>query len=187
MGNLIIKGKGGAGNKLILQDQSGGAVLTTADSGSTIANSTLTTCTFPAGHVIQVLTGTNATEAYTQSTSFASMSLTVTITPKSSSSKFFIICNTSGYCTDGTNQVGYYTIYRNSTNLGTGTGFADVYQGSGAGHDIGTNICISELDSPSTASAITYGMYARTNNASYKTYWSMNSSKSDITVMEIAG
>jgi len=38
MGNLIIKGKGGAGNKLILQDQAGAAVLTTADSGATIAN-----------------------------------------------------------------------------------------------------------------------------------------------------
>jgi len=40
MGNLIIKGKGGAGNKLILQDQAGGAVLTTADSGATLGNST---------------------------------------------------------------------------------------------------------------------------------------------------
>ena len=38
MGNLIIKGKGGAGNKLILQDQAGGAVITTADSGATIAD-----------------------------------------------------------------------------------------------------------------------------------------------------
>ena len=38
MGNLIIKGKGGTGNKLILQDQAGGAVLTTADSGATIAD-----------------------------------------------------------------------------------------------------------------------------------------------------
>ena len=40
MGNLIIKGKGGAGNKLILQDQAGGAVLTTADSGATLSNNT---------------------------------------------------------------------------------------------------------------------------------------------------
>mgnify|MGYP001250263511 CR=1 FL=1 len=38
MGNLIIKGKGGAGNKLIIQDQAGGAVLTTADSGAEITN-----------------------------------------------------------------------------------------------------------------------------------------------------
>ena len=38
MGNLIIKGKGGAGNKLILQDQAGAAVLTTSDSGADLTN-----------------------------------------------------------------------------------------------------------------------------------------------------
>ena len=48
MGNLIIKGKGGAGNKLILQDQAGGAVITTADSGATLAN-----VTFPAGMIVK--------------------------------------------------------------------------------------------------------------------------------------
>lgn len=144
--------------------------------------------TFPAGHVIQVLTGTNSTESYTQSTGFVTCSLTVAITPTNTSSKFFIICNTSGYNNGGSSHVGYYTIYRDSTDLGTNSvGFADVYQGSGSGHDLGFNICISELDSPNTTSAITYGLYARTNSASYKTYWSMNGSKSDITVMEISG
>ena len=57
MPNLIIKPQNTSGNSLILQDQAGGAVLTTADSGATIANATLTTptiasmanCTFPAG------------------------------------------------------------------------------------------------------------------------------------------
>ena len=42
MADLTIKPVGAAGNKLILQDQAGGAVLTTADSGATIANATLT-------------------------------------------------------------------------------------------------------------------------------------------------
>ena len=147
--------------------------------------------TFPAGHVIQVLTGTNSTEAFTQSTSFVTCSLTCEITPTNTSSKFFIICNTSGYNTGGSQHVGYYTIYRDSTDLGAvSQGFANIYQGSGSGHDLGTNLCISELDSPtipSTPIAITYGLYARVNNASYKTYWSMNNSKSDITVMEISG
>lgn len=62
MPDLIIKPTATSGNKLILKDQAGGAVLTTADSGATIANATLTTptianmanCTFPAGHVLQV-------------------------------------------------------------------------------------------------------------------------------------
>ena len=40
MPDLIIKPKNQSGNKLILQDQAGGAVLTTADSGATLGNST---------------------------------------------------------------------------------------------------------------------------------------------------
>ena len=42
MADLIIKPATGDGNKLILQDKAGGAVMTTADSGATIANATLT-------------------------------------------------------------------------------------------------------------------------------------------------
>ena len=64
MPDLIIKPTATSGNKLILQDQAGGAVLTTADSGATYANATLTAptianmanCTFPANHVIQTVT-----------------------------------------------------------------------------------------------------------------------------------
>jgi len=41
MADLIIKPEATSGNKLILKDQAGGAVLTTADSGATIANATL--------------------------------------------------------------------------------------------------------------------------------------------------
>ena len=66
MPDLTIKPVGAAGNKLILQDQAGGAVLTTADSGVTIANATLTTptiasmtnCTFPAGMITGVYCST---------------------------------------------------------------------------------------------------------------------------------
>ena len=144
---------------------------------------------FPAGHVIQTKSGSNNTEAYSESTGFVSCNLNCTITPTSASSKIFIICNTSGYSNSGSSQVAYYTIYRDSTDLGLTThiGYANIYQGSGSGHDLGTNICISELDSPNTTSAITYGLYARTNSASHRVYWSMNNSTSNITVMEIAG
>ena len=72
MPDLTIKPNAGSGNKIIIQDQAGGAVLTSADSGATIANATLTSptlvtpalgtpasgvltnATFPAGMVRQV-------------------------------------------------------------------------------------------------------------------------------------
>ena len=64
MANLIIKPATGDGNKLILQDKAGGAVLTTADSGATIANATLNSPTMvtpalgtPASGVVTNLTG----------------------------------------------------------------------------------------------------------------------------------
>ena len=43
MPDLTIKPNAGSGNKVIIQDQAGGSVLTTADSGATIVNATLTT------------------------------------------------------------------------------------------------------------------------------------------------
>ena len=80
MPDLIIKPTATSGNKLILKDQAGGAVLTTADSGATIANATLnsptlvtpalgtpasgvlTNATFPAGHVLQTVVSTKNDE-----------------------------------------------------------------------------------------------------------------------------
>ena len=61
MANMIIRPSSGTGNKVIVQDQAGAAVLTTADSGATVANATVATgtiasaVTFPAGHVLQTV------------------------------------------------------------------------------------------------------------------------------------
>ena len=66
MPDLIIKHTATSGNKLILKDQAGGAVLTTADSGATAANVTLASTTvFPAGHVLQVVRKVNVTNTIT--------------------------------------------------------------------------------------------------------------------------
>ncbi len=55
MPDLTIKPNAGSGNKLIFQDQAGGAVLTTADSGATIAN-----CIFPGKLLSSVQTFSSA-------------------------------------------------------------------------------------------------------------------------------
>ena len=57
MPDLIIKPKNQSGNKLILQDQAGGAVLTTADSGATAANVTLSNVTHSTGSIATTVTG----------------------------------------------------------------------------------------------------------------------------------
>ena len=73
MPDLTIKPNAGSGNKVIIQDQAGGAVLTTADSGATIANASLTApalgtptsgaltnCTFPGKLLASVQTFSSA-------------------------------------------------------------------------------------------------------------------------------
>ena len=89
MANMIIRPATGTGNKVIVQDQAGAAVLTTADSGATITSATLnsptlvtpalgtpasgvlTNATFPVGHVIKT-TQYTSTAGATSSTTAAS-------------------------------------------------------------------------------------------------------------------
>ena len=55
MANLLIKPTTGPGNKLIIQDQDGGDILTSADSGATIANVTLSGDVLPSSDATQDL------------------------------------------------------------------------------------------------------------------------------------
>ena len=61
MSDLIIKPSPGAGNKLIIQDQAGGAILTTADSGASLNNLTGTLSEITPGAAGKVVSsdGTN--------------------------------------------------------------------------------------------------------------------------------
>ena len=63
MADLIIKPNSATGDKLILQDRAGGAVLTTADSGATITSATLTSPTINTPTISgDVLPSTGATQ-----------------------------------------------------------------------------------------------------------------------------
>ena len=115
MANLIIKPNSATGDKLIIQDRDGGAVLTTADSGATIASATLdnatqdnitrlgtvttgtmnntigSSATFPAGHIIQVVTNTgDASGISTSGNTYATINVYGSITPKFVGSKIYV-------------------------------------------------------------------------------------------------
>ena len=167
MGNLIIKGKGGAGNKLILQDQAGAAVLTTADSGATVANATLASTTiFPAGHVLQTLSGVK-TDSFTTTSSYADGSggatitgLSVSITPTSTSNKILVTTHLNGAHALNVNRV-MATLYRGTTKIAVGGSVGSRQQVTGgfAGSHatiIHQPITVTFLDSPSSTSALTY-------------------------------
>jgi hypothetical protein len=105
MADLLIKPLTGAGNTVTIQDQAGGAILTSGNSGATIANATLTTptiadmsnFTFPAGQIIQTFwdewsPASNPAMDITGGDDPMGSDLQVIITPKSTSNVLNIRC-----------------------------------------------------------------------------------------------
>ena len=141
------------------------------------------------GKVLQVVTATDDTVRTTTSTSFVSGSLSVNITPSSSSNKVFVM--TSGTCYyDGTNKRYRVTIYRDSTNLdaaGNSTGNG-LIQGFTSGGNIVGSMNMNILDTPSTSSQITYAVYFRADDTGGNTaYLGEYNVRKSITAFEIAG
>jgi len=134
-----------------------------------------------AGQVIQVLSATDSTTRSTTSTSFVtgSNTLSVTITPSSSSNKILIIVTSTYY-----NEVARsnYTIYRGSTNLGNAT-YGFQYLSS---QELANAVCMNYLDSPATTSATTYQVRFRATGSG-TVYMQGEASIGVITVMEIKG
>ena len=136
-----------------------------------------------AGQVIQVLGATDTTQRSTTSTTYVtgSNTLSVTITPSATSSKFAIFVNHYTFKTDG---YGSYTIYRDSTNIGGTDGLA-WYNSSSGTLDGSRTYCF--LDSPNTTSAIIYQAYMKNNSATGTIYMGKTNLTAQIIVMEIKG
>ena len=143
-----------------------------------------------AGQVIQVLSATDSTARSSTSTSFvtASNTLSVTITPSSTSNKIFIISNFNIHTT-ANETYAEMTIFRGATNLNS------VNSNYGMGR-IWSRVdsrpvypmAISYLDSPNTTSATTYQIYFRAAPSGTVYLGGLDSgSIASITCMEIKG
>ena len=114
------------------------------------------------GKVLQVVGATNANYTQITSTSFSTTTQDLAITPTLSTSKILVLYNGHYSCnsTSGSaNQQTVVTVYRDSTDLGNSVnGFH--YNYINGTYDSKT-FSVSLLDSPSTTSEITYGIYAR--------------------------
>ena len=136
-----------------------------------------------AGTVLQVVSATDATGRSTTSTSFvtASNTLSVSITPTSTSSKIFVVANSS--CEHNTtNTYMVFTIFRGATNLGNGQG-GNILRVSSTQNIY--PVALSFLDSPSSTSALTYQVYFKVDGGSA----TINSGNcvGTLTAFEIAG
>jgi len=144
-----------------------------------------------AGAVLQCLTATDDTVRTTTGTSYAvnSNTLQVDITPSATSSKVLIMVTSASYSDSGAG-IGYFTIYRDTTNLGPANGLAIQDHADGVAVTPGP-LSMIYLDSPSSTSQLTYGVQFKTNNGSYTIGMngvaSGTAQRGSIIVQEIAG
>ena len=181
-----------------------GAKLGTGAAVANIGARAITAGQMPAGSVLQVLSSSfTSTQAISGSSVWTDIStLSISITPTSSNSKFLIF---GTVYVDGTNNT-YFRFVRNSTAIGIGDASGGVYRVTMGNGFVGSwsgnasqfmGFSNFHLDSPATASAITYKIQAVADGGSgtgtcyinYSNDESGNSAGrpiSNITVMEIA-
>ena len=144
--------------------------------------------TFPAGHVVQVISGHRRIEASTNSTTWVSIhsALKLPITPSSTSHKIFIMFSVPSYI-NTTSTYHTHTIFRDSTNLGGGgSATGDYGFGMQFGSDSADSMAVnngSYLDSPNTIGVVEYEIYHRVSAGIG--YSMMNNTSASITLMEI--
>jgi hypothetical protein len=113
------------------------------------------------GKVLQVLSATDSTNRTTNSTSFTnnSSTLSISITPSSTSSKILIMMSIGAYKKAG--GAHFITVFRGSTNLAADN--AGFIPNSDQNHNMSSAIVF--LDSPSTTSATTYQFRHRSESS----------------------
>ena len=141
-----------------------------------------------AGQIIQVVTATDSTSRSSTSSTYVtgSNTLSVSITPASTSNKIFVLYTGAVQNVNVANATSWFTIYRNgSTNLGAGSNSA---LGSAyvAANNLVVNMSIGYLDSPATTSSTTYQVYFK-NDSATTVYLNAQGSLSSITAFEVKG
>lgn len=151
-------------------------------------DNTFATAGASAGQIIQVVTATDSTARSSTSSTYvtASNTLSVSITPASTSNKVFILYTGAVQNVNVTNSTSHFTIYRNgSTNLGAGSNSALASSFDPQNNMVET-IAIGYLDSPNTTSSTTYQVYFKNDNGT-TVYLNAQGTLSSITAFEVKG
>ena len=155
-------------------------------SGHTIQPNFHSSTTFPAGHVIQTVYSSSATNESTTSTSFVNTSFAATITPTSSSSKILVTVNASLFSNTADRHAVAGIFRGDVSGTGLGSGTYDIGSAYGGNSNSKGYVCCSILDSPSTTSATTYTVGLRRNGSSGIVYINVNAERSTMVLQEIA-
>lgn len=206
MAKLILNGATSGSISIESPAVSGTTTLTLpTTSGTVLTNGTNTN--FPAGSVLQVVSTTKTDTFSTASTSFVDVTgLSVSITPKSSTSKILVLFNVYTSANQNVSSAALRLV-RDSTAIDIGDAAGSRPRVSGIFYSgdtsVGTQASIGAasnnfLDSPATTSALTYKIQMLSASGSITMYVNRTSSDRDtttydartassITVMEIAG
>jgi hypothetical protein len=186
-GSCTLQEQAVAGTTVLTLPTTSGTVLTSASTG--ISASNITTGTLPAaqavsGSIIQVAQYLNYTNVSTTNSSFTSTGFSLTITPKSASSTMLVRCAISA-SQNAPNGAGYFTVYRNGSNLAGANGYNTLYLNVGYSGIFRVGIPIEITNASGGTSAITYEIYFKTNTVG-TVAMNNDSTATSITVMEIA-
>ncbi len=148
------------------------------------------TVAMPEGAMLQVVQNHVTGYSTTSSSSMASTGLTVTITPKFSSSKVLITGNINGAYSNAATRYAKYELFKGGSFLVYLHALVG-YNHANAQINYDVDWSFSYLDSPNTTSATTYDIqWAAQNggNSYFNNYGSSNNTtRSTITAYEIAG
>ena len=136
------------------------------------------------GKVLQVVDVSTESQVATSSTSYVAVSgMTLNITPSATSSKILLIHSANVQA--GAAFYGYYTIYRDSTDISVShadRGLGSLYSSQGTQ---ALPMHFSKLDSPNTTSQITYTVRFRSSDGTTMHYGEPDGTTTSLIAMEI--
>jgi len=152
--------------------------------GLTFPNSTTQAS---AGSVLQVVNATYSTQTSNNTTTFADTGLTVSITPKFSTSKILVLISINGVLKNsgnGETACGLRLVRASTTIVDNWSKYLG-YTGASGFNAVASNL--NYLDSPATTSATTYKVQFASTTAGQAVDVQRDGATSTITLMEIAG
>ena len=138
------------------------------------------------GTILQVVEGANSTQTINNTNVVADTGLTATITPSTTSSKILVMVNQagSGKLSGNASTQLQVTLLRGATQIAA---HASAFTSASADSYVGST-SLTVLDSPNTASAVTYKTQFRNVNVNAAgVIVQASSSRSSIILMEVAG
>lgn len=181
-GNIITYDA--SGNPAVVATGSDGQVLTSTGAGSPPAFEAVS-----GGKVLQIVEGSTTTETGISSTSYATSTLSASITCSATSSKVLVIVaqNITAYINTNAHRSYYNALFRGTTNINTRGSIIGGGTSANGYFYAAIDGSIAHLDSPSSTSELTYSTqgYVSATASTTTIRFNTNSSRSTIQLIEI--